>query len=211
MIHKEKSKYAGKTVLLKKQANELGGKAILIEDWVDRIGSNPKSWKDTDNYPCLNYHIRATNSKEIEIPFDDEVLYGKIDGLGYVVHVNEINTHDKAEFDIEFNFKEIESLSCFLHNFLEEIERDETREDYLFEIANSVIEIATKIFFTKQYKRTRHHEKTGSLIVKCILGSKEKAKLFAEHLDKYFNNSDFKENALFTSSKIKDSILEISH
>jgi hypothetical protein len=41
------------------------------------------------NPACLVYAMRTGCSK-IFIPTDDEVLYGKINGLGHLVHITEL-------------------------------------------------------------------------------------------------------------------------
>jgi|AntAceMinimDraft_16_1070373.scaffolds.fasta_scaffold32490_5 hypothetical protein len=89
MIHTEKSKFAGKEIKIKDEANQLGGRKILIEDWWDKISGN--SWTNNPgNFACSNYLNRIEFSSKIKIPLNDEVLYGKINGLGYLVHINEI-------------------------------------------------------------------------------------------------------------------------
>ena len=86
MIHKEKSDYAGKEVLIKESSIGLGGQTIKIEDWWDRVAG--KSWMYCDgNLACLNYAIRSGHSL---LPMDNNVLYGKIGGIGHLIHVSEI-------------------------------------------------------------------------------------------------------------------------
>jgi hypothetical protein len=50
-----------------------------------------KNWEalaeDDDNFPCINYLIRQQNS---DIPRDNNVLYGLVDGKGHVVHLTEL-------------------------------------------------------------------------------------------------------------------------
>ena len=58
----------------------------MIEDWWDSITG--KSWKtSTGNPAALEYSLRIANTS---IPLDDEVVYGKLNGLGKLVHVSEI-------------------------------------------------------------------------------------------------------------------------
>lgn len=63
------------------------GKKIEIEGlWKDVSG---QSWMfSTGNPSCIEYAIRAAVDK---LPTDDKVYYGKIDGLGKLVHESEIN------------------------------------------------------------------------------------------------------------------------
>lgn len=100
MIHNTPSPLAGKTVTLKPDAipdvradaipDVRGGEtiAIQIEDWWDRVAGSSWMWAQ-GNPACMIYAIR-TGFADGDIPIDDEVLYGKIDGLGYLVHVSEI-------------------------------------------------------------------------------------------------------------------------
>ena len=91
-MHPKKSELANKEVVLSPDFEhpqfKIGNEKVLIEDWWDRIVG--KSWKDCDgNSACMIYGMRTGLSK-IPIPNDDEVLYGKYDGLGLLIHVSEI-------------------------------------------------------------------------------------------------------------------------
>ena len=92
-MHETKSSLAGKKVKIKagvthRQVPDFDQKEIEIEDWHDRIMG--KSWMFCDGNPaCLIYAMRTAFSKN-PVPTDDEVLYGKIDGLGYLVHISEL-------------------------------------------------------------------------------------------------------------------------
>ena len=60
----------------------------MIEDWWDSITG--KSWQTaTGNPAALEYSLRIANTS---IPLDDEVVYGKLNGLGKLVHVSEISS-----------------------------------------------------------------------------------------------------------------------
>ncbi len=91
-IHPEPSEYAGKTVRIKDDAwhpqfPSFGGSEFTVVDWWDRVTG--KSWKDSDHNPaCFIYSLRRGLSN---LPFDDEVLYGKTDdGSDHLVHITEI-------------------------------------------------------------------------------------------------------------------------
>lgn len=73
-----------KTVEIKN--GSLKGKKITIEGlWQDIVG---QSWMFSDgNSACLQYAIRASVD---DLPIDDDVWYGKIGGLGYLVHESEV-------------------------------------------------------------------------------------------------------------------------
>lgn len=87
-IHPEESKMAGKEVKIKADANKIGGETILIEDWWDRVSGGSWMWAD-GNPACLDYAMR-TGLSEKSVPTNDEVLYGKIGGMGKLVHVTEL-------------------------------------------------------------------------------------------------------------------------
>lgn len=90
MLHSERSIYAGKVVRLKDTVPEIGGQEIIIEDWWDRVYG--KSWMIANGNPAaLIYAIRSAS---IETATDDNVLYGKIDGLGHLVHMSWIVLED---------------------------------------------------------------------------------------------------------------------
>jgi hypothetical protein len=89
MIHKTQSELAGTKVKINPKANEIGGQEIHIEDWFDRVLG--KSWMDAEgNWAAMGYAVRTGFSKEIDIPINNEVLYGKIGGMGYLVHIDEL-------------------------------------------------------------------------------------------------------------------------
>jgi len=98
MLHNEKSLLAGKKVKIKKgikhpQILNFGGSEILIEDWSDRVIG--QSWMFANGNPaCLIYAVRTGFSK-LNIPTDNEVLYGKINGLGHLVHISELEILEK--------------------------------------------------------------------------------------------------------------------
>lgn len=97
MIHKEKSEFADKEVKIKRglkhpQLKKFGGSKIRIEDWWDRVSGN--SWKFAQGNPaCLIYAMRTGFTKTPPPTPDDDVLYGKIDRLGYLVHISEIEAN----------------------------------------------------------------------------------------------------------------------
>lgn len=88
MIHQIEHPLKGKVVKIKTEANEIGGEEYRIEDYWDRIAG--KSWMVSSGNPaCLNYAMR-TGLSSTPVPTDNEVLYGKINGMGFLVHVSEI-------------------------------------------------------------------------------------------------------------------------
>ena len=58
-----------------------------IEDWWDRVSGG--SWRDLNVIAAINYD----KMREIlNLPGDNEVVYGKIGGFGYLMHVSQIVT-----------------------------------------------------------------------------------------------------------------------
>ena len=91
MAHNTAHPLAGRTV----QITDAGignpslpaGEFIRIEDWYDRV--NPGSrWSDRQTFAELNYELY--NVEPNQLPRDDEVVYGKVDHLGYLVHVSQL-------------------------------------------------------------------------------------------------------------------------
>jgi len=92
-MHAAKHPLAGKTVRIKAhvkhpQTDKFGGEEFQLEDWWDRLGR--KSWRDCQGNPaCMVYSARVMRSSP-QLPFNDEVVYGKMRGLGHLVHVSEL-------------------------------------------------------------------------------------------------------------------------
>lgn len=96
---------AGKKVRIKSKTPEFDGRDFVVEDWWHRI--NGYGWRDQKgarNPANLVYSVRAGKN---DLPFDDYVVYGKIEGMGYLVHDSEIvapeaqkkQEEKKAKFD----------------------------------------------------------------------------------------------------------------
>ena len=86
---------AGKTVRLRvveDDPDHLNGQECHIEDWWDNVAG--KSWMLCDGNPaCLKYGIP---SRFGDLPTDNEVVYGKVDGLGHLIHVSELGMETEA-------------------------------------------------------------------------------------------------------------------
>ena len=97
MIHNNNpSELAGQTVTIKETVThpqfDIAGKKYLVEDWWDRVSG--VSWMDADGNPaCLIYAMRSARQTPM-LPIDNKVLYGKIGGLGVLVHITEIDEED---------------------------------------------------------------------------------------------------------------------
>jgi len=89
---KPKSPLAGKIVKIISGAFK--GCDFQVEDWWENVSG--KSWMFCQGNPaCLEYAIRA--GLKDDLPTDDEVLYGKIGGLGKLIHISEIKLPKEVE------------------------------------------------------------------------------------------------------------------
>lgn len=81
------SPYAGRTVKMKGKAE-----SITIEDWwVNVYGL---SWMFSEGNPAaILYAIRV--AKE-HLPTDNDVLYGKVRGMGVLVHLSELEPLEES-------------------------------------------------------------------------------------------------------------------
>lgn len=84
MSAREQSPYAGQTVKIRADVRGLGGQEYRVEDWWLNVAG--ESWTSSMTPAAFGYAARSAGST----PLDDDVLYGKIDGLGHLVHVSEI-------------------------------------------------------------------------------------------------------------------------
>lgn len=92
---RDPSPYAGKTVQLRADALELGGLPCEVADWYERTGQR-LTWRAAlllGEPRAQSYNIRRARSG---LPDDDEVLLGKVDGMGAIVHVSEIEGADQS-------------------------------------------------------------------------------------------------------------------
>jgi len=93
-MHTESSELVGTIVKIKKDVEHphvknFGGSDFIVEDWWDKLTG--ESWMNTNGNPaCLIYAMRVGMSLKDKKPCDDEVVYGKINGMGHLVHISEI-------------------------------------------------------------------------------------------------------------------------
>lgn len=92
MMHTERHPLAGKLVTLNAEVDKgarselSSGMLYRVEDWWDRVSGG--SWMNAKGNPaCLKYAMRSAMSG---LPLDNEVVYGKIDGLGHLIHATEL-------------------------------------------------------------------------------------------------------------------------
>lgn len=81
---KERHRLAGCTVRIK--SGKYKDRLFEIEDWQENVMG--QSWMNMIGNACaLAYAIRAA---EDDLPIDNNVLYGKIGFLGFMIHESEI-------------------------------------------------------------------------------------------------------------------------
>lgn len=90
MLTKKRDKHplAGRTVILncKPGPDNLNRQRFIVEDWQINVMSQPWLFC-TGNPAAIKYAIRGALSG---LPLDNEVVYGKVGGLGHLVHVSEL-------------------------------------------------------------------------------------------------------------------------
>lgn len=64
---------------------------LIVEDWNDRVFGGT-SWMDMQYHPASL--VYAMRSAVAGLPLDNEVVYGKAQGLGHLVHVSEFATDE---------------------------------------------------------------------------------------------------------------------
>lgn len=103
MLHLEQSKLAGQTINLKEGHQFQPGQQFTVIDWWDRVSG--KSWKASDAtgiagvYAWRAGEVFGLHFKEghpYYIPPDDEVLFGKINGVDGLVNICELDLDNVA-------------------------------------------------------------------------------------------------------------------
>lgn len=92
MIHEEEHPRSGQTVTVKLDrkagpAIEPGEHKFEVLDWWDRLTGGTWRLPKHPNWACIHYQATAPAAG---LPLDNEVVYGHIEKLGYLVHVSEI-------------------------------------------------------------------------------------------------------------------------
>ena len=92
---RERSPYAGCEVKTRPDVGkdglsgrDLGNQVFLVEDWWENVYG--RSWMVAIGNPASMAYTVRIGMKEVLVPLDNNVLYGKIDGLGYLFHVSEL-------------------------------------------------------------------------------------------------------------------------
>ncbi|KAI4218049.1 MAG: hypothetical protein L6R40_008808, partial [Gallowayella cf. fulva] len=94
MINTNAHPLAGQFVTLNSKAKidptqgvVVAGAEFRVEDYADRIMGG-SIWAGPMTFAVMHYMARAEANS---LPMDDKVLYGKINGLGHMVHESEID------------------------------------------------------------------------------------------------------------------------
>jgi hypothetical protein len=85
---REPCPYVGQTLKLRADAAEIGGQPFEVQDWFDRTAG--VTWRkalDAGDPRAIGYNVRRGLGG---LPDDDDVLFGRLDGVGRLVHVSEI-------------------------------------------------------------------------------------------------------------------------
>ena len=92
---RDRSPFAGQVVRTKQDVGldpltkaPLGGKDFWVEDWWENVSG--KSWMNSDGNPAALAYAFRTGMSGGKVPINNEVLYGKIDGLGFMFNVCEL-------------------------------------------------------------------------------------------------------------------------
>lgn len=93
MTHSQPHPLAGQTVKIADHVEDprrmvVPGAEYRVEDYWDRATGG--SWMNADGNPAAMHYAIRTGLASYPVPLDDEVLYGKIDKIGHLVHVSEI-------------------------------------------------------------------------------------------------------------------------
>jgi hypothetical protein len=87
--HEQAHELAGKTVAATMQRGpklEPLEVVLRVEDWWDLVYG--ASWMDVNGNPAVTFY--AVRGGVSGLPIDDEVVYGKVGGMGHLVHVSEL-------------------------------------------------------------------------------------------------------------------------
>lgn len=90
MIHDKPHALAGNTATVKRGVFK--GEQIVVQDYWDRVSG--KSWKKCGGIPAVMHYAERVISG---LPEDDEVIYGKIGPLGYLIHCSEMEDSGAEE------------------------------------------------------------------------------------------------------------------
>ena len=89
----------GKAVVLRSDIShpngDIGGAVFFVEDLWKNVGG--KNWMDSaasGNFAAMHYSMRISANK---LPSDNDVIYGHINGFGYLIHLSEVESIPDVE------------------------------------------------------------------------------------------------------------------
>ena len=92
---RERSPYAGCDVKTRPDVGkdpmsgrDLGNQVFRVEDWWENVYG--RSWMVANGNPAAMVYGIRIGMKAGAVPLNNDVLYGKIDGMGYLIHVTEL-------------------------------------------------------------------------------------------------------------------------
>jgi hypothetical protein len=85
MSHTDKHPLAGQTVRINSVRVAVRNAKFVVGDWFDRV--NETTWRETPG-PAAQYVRQRKIAKDI--PDDDNVVIGRVDGFEKVIHQSEI-------------------------------------------------------------------------------------------------------------------------
>ena len=86
----------------------LQGNTIIIEDWWEKITGHHWKTDALTNPAAYNYCIHHQRDYDNYDKSVDLVLYGKIDGFGYIVNVNELELPENYKPEEDYIFISVE-------------------------------------------------------------------------------------------------------
>ena len=94
-MKREKFRFAGQTVKIRKDIQKFGGADFTIEDYWENVNGGT-SWMNSNGNPAAMMYAIRTGSQDFKDPIDNEVVYGKIGALGHLFHVSELELPAKG-------------------------------------------------------------------------------------------------------------------
>lgn len=86
----ERFKFAGQTLRTKSNiGKDVSDKEFIAEDYWINI-SPYRSWMISDGAPAALLYAVRIGCNGNNVPLDNNVVYGKIDHLGYLIHESEL-------------------------------------------------------------------------------------------------------------------------
>lgn len=94
-MKREKFRFAGQTVKIRKDIQKFGGADFTIEDYWENVNGGT-SWMNSNGNPAAMMYAIRTGLQDFKVLIDNEVVYGKIGALGHLFHVSELELPAKG-------------------------------------------------------------------------------------------------------------------